>query len=244
MTAVLDDTTTVEDAAALQEAARQTYRDATQRGDKIVGRELGARFDRSDRWGRDRIAEVNAENAAKQRLNGARRRQEPPVAPEGTETPPAVLDVPTDRVATVAPMERGADPTPSGRVISLVAFAAGITVSIAANMLHAHIGDSPAGPAELIGAAFWPIALLLALEVLTRVSWPAGFWWWGFARFVGVGLVALVAAFVSYRHMAGLLTDWGEDWWNAHLGPLAVDGLMLIAAAALLAISRTRSETH
>jgi hypothetical protein len=37
--------------------------------------------------------------------------------------------------------------------------------------------------------------------------------------------------------MAGLLASWGEDWLNAHLGPLAVDGLMLISAAALLAIS-------
>jgi hypothetical protein len=81
---------------------------------------------------------------------------------------------------------------------------------------------------------------LLALEVLTRVQWPAGFWWWGFARYVGIGAVASVAAVLSYRHMAGLLTSWGEDWWNAHLGPLAVDGLMLIAATALLAISRPK----
>ncbi|HEY3002435.1 MAG TPA: DUF2637 domain-containing protein [Kribbellaceae bacterium] len=141
----------------------------------------------------------------------------------------------------------------SGQRISWTAFVTGITVSVAANVLHANLPDAPGSPAaaaqavaehgqgamhvaELVGAAFWPIALLLSVEVLTRVKWPRGVWW-AFARFGGVGLVGGVAAIVSYRHMAGLLASWGEDWLNAHLGPLAVDGLMLISAAALLAIS-------
>jgi len=34
------------------------------------------------------------------------------------------------------------------------------------------------------------------------------------------------------------MTYWGEDWTNAHLGPLAVDGLMLVSATALLSISK------
>lgn len=122
-----------------------------------------------------------------------------------------------------------------GRVIAWLAFTTGITVSVAANVLHADVaGDATS--AELAGAAFWPLALMLAVEVLTRITWPAG-WQWSLARFGGVGLVGGVAAILSYRHMAGLLSTWGEDQWNAHLGPLAVDGLMLISATALLAIS-------
>lgn len=76
---------------------------------------------------------------------------------------------------------------------------------------------------------------MLAIEVLARVQWPRGSRWYTLARYGGTGLVALVAAVISYRHLAGLLTAWGEDSLNAHLGPLAVDGLMVVAAAALLA---------
>lgn len=117
-------------------------------------------------------------------------------------------------------------------------FALGISVSITANILHAGI-DGQAKLPELVGAGFWPLALFVSTEILTRVPWPPGARWvW--ARLLGIGIVALVAAVVSYRHMEGLLASWGEDWINAYLGPLAVDGLMLISATALLAVSRTR----
>jgi hypothetical protein len=54
-------------------------------------------------------------------------------------------------------------------------------------------------------------------------------------RYLGLGLVAAVAAVVSYRHLSGLLTHYGEDPWTAQFGPLAVDGLMVMATGALLA---------
>lgn len=54
-----------------------------------------------------------------------------------------------------------------------------------------------------------------------------------------VAAVATVAAVISYWHMSGLLAARGEDPINAHLGRLAVDGLMVIAAAARLATTRT-----
>jgi hypothetical protein len=125
--------------------------------------------------------------------------------------------------------------TRTGHVITWAAFLLGVLVSIAANVLHAGIGGAQAP--ELIGSAFWPLALLLSIEVLTRVVWPAGLRWFA-ARALGLVLVGAVAAILSYRHMAGLLGSWGEDDFNAHIGPLAVDGLMLIAATALLAISK------
>lgn len=51
--------------------------------------------------------------------------------------------------------------------------------------------------------------------------------------------MAGVAAFVSYRHMSGLLTHYGEDILVATVGPLAIDGLMIMATGALLAARRT-----
>ena len=75
---------------------------------------------------------------------------------------------------------------------------------------------------------------LVAIEVLARVSWPAGGRWLAI-RFGGLGPVALVAAVVSYRHLSGLLAFYGEDTITSTVGPLAVDGLMVMATGALLA---------
>jgi hypothetical protein len=49
--------------------------------------------------------------------------------------------------------------------------------------------------------------------------------------------VAIVAAFVSYRHQSGLLAHYGEERIVAFLGPLAIDGMMIMAAGALYAIN-------
>lgn len=123
----------------------------------------------------------------------------------------------------------------SGRAIAWLSFLLGIGVSIAGNIGHA--ASDGMKPGEWAGAAFWPLALMLTIEILTRVRWQQGRHWTA-ARVAGLVLVAMVAAVLSYRHLAGLMTYWGEDPLNAYLGPLAVDGLMLTAATALLSISK------
>lgn len=122
----------------------------------------------------------------------------------------------------------------------------GGVVSVAANVAHSYV--PPAGAdtgwspevGAVIGAVFWPLALFVAVEILTRIAWPAG-GRWVWLRFVGLLPVALVAAVVSYRHLAGLLTFYGEDALTATVGPLAVDGLMVMATGALLATAHTRT---
>jgi hypothetical protein len=52
--------------------------------------------------------------------------------------------------------------------------------------------------------------------------------------------VAGVAAFVSYRHLSGLLAHYGEEPIICIVGPLAIDGLMVMATAALLAGRRAK----
>lgn len=126
----------------------------------------------------------------------------------------------------------------SGRAIAWLSFLLGIGVSIAGNIGHA--ASDGMKPGEWAGAAFWPLALMLTIEILTRVRWQPEKRWI-IARIAGLLAVAVVAAVLSYRHLAGLMTYWGEDWANAHLGPLAVDGLMLVAATALLSISKERA---
>jgi DNA-binding transcriptional ArsR family regulator len=118
----------------------------------------------------------------------------------------------------------------------------GGSVSVAANIAHTFIPPTgaPSGWAPPTGAvalsALWPVMVLVAVEILGRVAWPAGWRWW-VLRWGGLTPVTAVAAVVSYRHLSGLLASYGEDAVVAVIGPLAIDGLMVISSAALLSLS-------
>jgi HTH domain len=119
----------------------------------------------------------------------------------------------------------------------------GGAVSIAANVAHSYVPPTGAAPGwrphtgAVLGAVFWPVALFVAIEILARTGWPTGRRW-TLVRYLGLLPVALVAAIVSYRHMSGLLAFYGEDLLTVRIGPLAVDGLMVMAVGALLAGAR------
>ena len=127
-----------------------------------------------------------------------------------------------------------------GRGWAYAGAALGGTVSIAANVAHSFV--PPAGAVRgwrpevgaVIGAVFWPVALFVVVEIVARVAWPAGRRWVAL-RYVGLLPVAVVAAVVSYRHLSGLLGHYREDSLTATIGPLAVDGLMVMASSALIA---------
>jgi hypothetical protein len=132
---------------------------------------------------------------------------------------------------------------PAGaRIVSWAGFVFGSVMSVAANVLHTWlpVARMPAGwtpgIAAQIGAAVWPIALLLSVEVLSRVPWRRGRLW-SLARFGGAGTVALGSAVISYGHVQDVLAAWGYSTLAAHVGPLALDGLMVISGFALLAMS-------
>jgi hypothetical protein len=128
----------------------------------------------------------------------------------------------------------------SGRGWAYTGAILGGLVSVAANVAHSFIPPhgAPAGwhpePGAVVGAIVWPVFLFIAVEILARVAWPSGHTW-RLIRWGGLLPVALVAAFVSYRHLSGLLAHYGEEPLVQHLGPLAVDGLMVMATGALIA---------
>lgn len=137
-------------------------------------------------------------------------------------------------------------PNKSGRGWAYFGALLGGLVSVAANVAHSFI--PPHGAPEhwhpqtgaVAFAIVWPVFLFIAVEMLARVAWPNGFWW-GLLRFGGLVPVALVAAFVSYKHLSALLTSYHEQGIVCAFGPLAVDGLMVMATGALLATgARTR----
>jgi hypothetical protein len=214
----------------LAEMARQTYRDSLTTDRPLTAKELGDQYGRSEAWALDLIKQVQADSTPST-VNGHR----PALAATTLTTTPEASNHTHLEHTTTGHHEPALEHRRGAWLVSWSAFAAGTAVSIAANVMHAMAVTN--SQAAWVGAAFWPIALLLAVEVITRVRWPHGLWY-STARYGGTGLVALVAAIVSYRHMAGLLATWGEDTLNAHIGPLAVDGLMVVAGFALLAMSK------
>lgn len=89
-----------------------------------------------------------------------------------------------------------------------------------------------------LGAAVWPIALIVTVEVLTRARWRRT-WLWNLVRYsIGI-LVALGSFTISYAHIHGVLTTWHYHWLSAGIGPLVLDGLMIISGLALLTADRS-----
>lgn len=114
--------------------------------------------------------------------------------------------------------------------------ALGIAASVAANVLHAETN-----PIAQTIAAWPPIALLITLELAARLPVRRGLAW---LRFVGVSVIAGIAAWVSYWHMAGVAARYGEDPVAAHLLPISVDGLIVVASVSLVEIAaRIRADT-
>jgi hypothetical protein len=114
-----------------------------------------------------------------------------------------------------------------------IALVLGAGSSIAANIAHAWVVDEAPSKGAVASSVLWPLLTLVAVELLIKTVWRPG-WGWSTVRFVGPSLVAAVAFLVSYRHMHSLLLSYGEDPVTAALGPVAIDGLMLTATAALL----------
>lgn len=137
--------------------------------------------------------------------------------------------------------------TSNGRAWGYLGVVLGGLVSVGANIAHSYLAPAgasmswrpPAG--AVIGAEFWPIALFVALEILARTSWPSRKRWI-VVRFLGLVPVAVVAAVVSYEHLSGLLAHYGEDQLTVRFGPLAVDGLMIMSSAAVMATTPQRAE--
>jgi hypothetical protein len=117
------------------------------------------------------------------------------------------------------------------------ALALGVGASLAANVLHAQ--------PTLIGrviAAWPPLALLLTIELITRV--PAHRTWLAWLRRATTTGIASIAAWVSYWHMVDVIAARGESPSAARLIPLSVDGLVIIASVCLVEIGdRMRAHT-
>lgn len=103
----------------------------------------------------------------------------------------------------------------------------GLAVSVVANVLHAV--DNPISQSI---AAWPPLALLLTVELISRV--PVHSQWLAVTRLIATAAIAGIAAWVSYWHMVGVAAKYGETNVSAHLLPLSVDGLIVVASICLV----------
>lgn len=103
----------------------------------------------------------------------------------------------------------------------------GVAASVTANVLHAR--DNPISQAI---AGWPPLALLITIEIIARV--PITRRWLAAVRVLATIVISGIAAWVSYWHMAGVALRYGEATGAAHLLPLSVDGLIVVASVCLV----------
>lgn len=148
-----------------QHASRSAYRESLEAGAPLTGAELGRRFDRSPRWGLDRIAEVQADDEPHTIgvpvVSPAVRR----VTTTAEEWRSWLLPLSVDGMMVAASMtlllRRRAGQ--SGGTLAWSALLLGVGASLAANVAAA----DPTIVGRLV-AAWPPVALLLSYELLLQ----------------------------------------------------------------------------
>ena len=106
----------------------------------------------------------------------------------------------------------------------------GVGASVAANVLHAQHN-----PISQAISAWPPLALLLTAELVSRV--PVHRKALAALRVVATMVIASIAAWVSYWHMAGVAARYGETDATPYLLPISVDGLIVVASICLVELA-------
>ncbi|MFG1661251.1 DUF2637 domain-containing protein [Micromonospora chersina] len=107
----------------------------------------------------------------------------------------------------------------------------GVAASVAANVLHAR-----PNPISQIIAAWPPLALLLTVELISRV--PHHRRSLGIIRIAATSVIAAIATWVSYWHLVGVTARYGEAGAGAaYLLPISVDGLVIVASVSLVELT-------
>ena len=111
----------------------------------------------------------------------------------------------------------------------------GVAASLAANVLAAN-PELVSPVVSWVVAAWSPLALALTVELITRV--PVSDGWLSWLRLAATATIAGIAAWVSYWHMVEVAVAHGEKTIAAHLLPLSVDGLVVVATVVLHELAR------
>jgi len=95
-------------------------------------------------------------------------------------------------------------------------------------------------PAAIWTAAMWSILAVGGWEMVVRAPWGRGRLS-TLIRYGGVSGAAIGAMWISYWHARAVLRSWGESPSSAAIGPVIIDLLLIVSAAALLALHTRRT---
>lgn len=115
----------------------------------------------------------------------------------------------------------------NGRGWAYAGLTIGSVVSLAGNVTDSIVHHRP-----FVSGTIWPTVLFVGVEIVVRTKSQRSAWKW--TRALGMIPIVLVAAVVSYVHLSGLLSFWGEDMVTRTFGPVAIDGLMVVSTGALV----------
>ena len=115
----------------------------------------------------------------------------------------------------------------------------GVLASLAGNLQAINLDNAAPGVGAHISAVFWPAALFGIVELLLHTPWLSN-WRDRLTKGAAVLLVAGVAAWVSYWHLANVLSHYGYDVASRYAGPLAIDAAMVLATLALNRVGHAR----
>jgi hypothetical protein len=134
--------------------------------------------------------------------------------------------------------ERGSTHRRPAAVATLVLLA-GVAASLAGNLQAINLENAEPGIGAYVSAVIWPLWLFGTVEVLLHTPWLAN-WRDRLTKGAAVLLVASVAAWVSYWHLANVLSHYGYDVASRYAGPLAIDAAMVLATLALNRVGHAR----
>ena len=117
----------------------------------------------------------------------------------------------------------------------------GLAMSLAGNFQAINLGSARPGIGAYVSAFIWPSFLFGVIEVMLHTPWLAS-WRDRLTKGASLILVAFVAAWISYWHLAHVMDAYGYDKVASHTGPLAVDIGMVLATLALDRVRKAGQE--
>jgi len=123
--------------------------------------------------------------------------------------------------------------------VATVTLIGGVTASLAGNVQAINLDNHQPGVGATISAVVWPLALFLSVEMLLHTPWLNN-WRDHLTKLATVAIVAGMAAYISYFHLAHVLSSYGYDVASRYAGPLAIDAAMVMAALALNRVGHAR----
>lgn len=213
---------TITDVADLRQRARALYLESVAAEMPLTGKALGVKFGRSERWGRDRIAEARqaippttdpVSNSTPVRVCESTAPAQEADQAAAAHLPAADGDATAERPSAAAAAEEPSAPPSHGQAAAEEPPHGTADDQTAAEEATGHAVPGTTGEPATVGAS----AAMDGSRQITQAS---------------VCVVAAVAAVVSYAHMYELAALAGEGW-RAWLIPLSVDGLLVVAGMSM-----------